>query len=428
MLNQRSIDAVNASVWGKAARFRKPLYDSYCFSRIPATVEYVLTGDETAKSRALPPDVLGGELGRYKKVVLLFVDAFGWKLFDRHKERFPLLRRFVEKGTASKLTSQFPSTTSAHVTSIHTGMPVFESGVFEWYYYDPAADDVITPLLFSYAGDKQRDTLLPSGLTAADILPSPTLYQRLAGAGVRSTVFQFKNYTPSTFSDHMFEGAEIVPYSTLPEALSILGSKLTSDQGPSYYFLYADSVDVLCHQLSIDSEQVQSEAEGVCLLIEELLCKKMEGKLDDTLLLMTADHGHMAMQPEKTHYVNQLMPELPSLLKRNKQGNILRFGGNRRDLCLYVQDPHVDEVVRGLASALEGVAEVYPMQELIDAGLFGPAQSKRLMDRLGNVMILPYEGEAVFWFEDGKFVNKERGSHGGLSAQEMETGLYAVTL
>ncbi len=128
MLNQNSIEAVEASVF--SCSFRKPLYESYCFSNIPGTIEKLLTG-ETERNQ-LPGDTLTGK--SYDKVVLFFIDAFGWRFFEHYKDRYPVLKRFLEHGIASKITSQFPSTTAAHATTMHSGLRVDESGVFEWFY------------------------------------------------------------------------------------------------------------------------------------------------------------------------------------------------------------------------------------------------------------------------------------------------------
>ena len=88
-------------------------------------------------------------------MVLLFIDAFGWRFFERYADDYPLLRRILDEGYVTKLTSQFPSTTAAHVTTIHTGLPVDQSGVFEWFYYEPTIDALIAPLTFSFAGDRE---------------------------------------------------------------------------------------------------------------------------------------------------------------------------------------------------------------------------------------------------------------------------------
>ena len=80
---------------------------------------------------ALGARLLGPLARPYQKVVLLFVDAYGWRFWQQDHARFPFLRRFAEQGMVTRLTSQFPSTTAAHVTAMHTGLPVGESGVYE---------------------------------------------------------------------------------------------------------------------------------------------------------------------------------------------------------------------------------------------------------------------------------------------------------
>ena len=50
--------------------------------------------------------------------VFLFIDAFGWKFFEKYKNRYPFLQRFIDNGVVSKITAQFPSTTAAEVTTI----------------------------------------------------------------------------------------------------------------------------------------------------------------------------------------------------------------------------------------------------------------------------------------------------------------------
>ena len=90
-------------------------------------------------------------------MVLFLVDAFGWRFFERFQDA-AFIQRMAKHGRIEKLISQFPSTTAAHVTTIHTGWPVGQSGVYEWYYYEPQLDAIIAPLLFSFAGSPNPDT------------------------------------------------------------------------------------------------------------------------------------------------------------------------------------------------------------------------------------------------------------------------------
>ncbi|GCE17639.1 alkaline phosphatase family protein [Dictyobacter kobayashii] len=170
MLNSASIKLVNSSRF--AQRFIRPRYDSYCFSNLPATIQFLLTGNGQS---ALPLDVFGDLPTQYDTVVLFFIDAFGWRFFEKYADKYELLKTFMAEGVVSKMTSQFPSTTAAHVTCIHTGLNVGQSGVYEWNYYEPLVNDIISPLTFSFAGEKfTRDTIKNSGI-APQLFPAPDL-------------------------------------------------------------------------------------------------------------------------------------------------------------------------------------------------------------------------------------------------------------
>jgi hypothetical protein len=60
---------------------------------------------------------------------------------------------------------------------------------------------------------------------------------------------------------------------------------------------------------------------------------------------------------------------------------------------------------------------------LAQAGYFGPVISPKFRARAGDLVILPYRGESVWWFEQDKFEQKFRGHHGGLTKQELEIPL-----
>jgi hypothetical protein len=85
----------------------------------------------------------------------------------------------------------------------------------------------------------------------------------------------------------------------------------------------------------------------------------------------------------------------------------------------------LEEAQSFLAQRLEGKADVVKTDYLIQNGYFGPEVSSRLRERIGNLVILPYRYESVWWYEKGKFEQKFFGHHGGLTPQEMETVLYS---
>jgi hypothetical protein len=421
MINAESVAAVGDARLN--AHFLRPLYDTYGFSRLPQTIRALLVdGVEPGISFGPRQDLYQ----EYDSVILFFIDAFGWRFFQQFADSHPFLRRIVDEGLVCKLTSQFPSTTAAHVTAIHTGLPVGQSGVYEWFYYEPLVDALIAPLLFSFAGDHDRETLRATGVTTEQLFPTQTIYQDLGRHGVRSFVFQDRAYALSPYTTAVTTGATVVPYVTLPEAIVNLSQMLARQEERSYYFLYYDRIDAICHTYGPESRQVAAEILTFLDVMERVFQESLAETDCRTLFLMTADHGQMAIDPATTVYLNRSVPELTPLLKTNHAGHPLVPAGSSRDMFLHIKEGHLDEAQGMLQRRLEGKAEVHRVSDLIAQHFFGSAPpSADLLKRVGDLVILPYRHESVWWYEQGRFEQRFFGQHGGLSTDEMETILLA---
>ena len=182
-------------------------------------------------------------------------------------------------------------------------------------------------------------------------------------------------------------------------------------------FAYLDAVDTACHAAGPGSAEATDATRAVLQALEQLVTGLRPG----TLLAVTADHGHVAADPARCLYLNQLWPELPGLL------TIQGVAGSPRDVFLHVRDGCADEVVGGLRERLGARAIVEPVAVLIDAGLFGDV-SERFRRRVGDVVVLPAEGHEAWWHAPPVWRQHLLGHHGGLSAEEAHTylGLIAV--
>lgn len=387
--------------------FIKPRYDSDGFAGIPNRITEAFAS------------------GKYDAVVLFLVDGFGWRFFERFQD-MPFLKRLARDGSIEKLISQFPSTTAAHLTTIHTGWNVGQSGVYEWFYYEPQLDAIIAPLLFSYASTKERDTLKPTKIEPAFLYPRGIFYPELKKKGVEPYVFGMREYTPSTYSNAVMAGAEIRAFKTLSEAFINLSRLLEKQAGPTYVHLYFDKIDALCHEYGPMAPQSEAECETFLLMMEYYFERIFKGK-KKILFLMTADHGVSEVDPQTTIYLNTHphFTGFERFIKTNRRGELLVPAGSARDMFLYIQDGMLDEAQSFLATRLEGKADVVMTDSLIEAGYFGAEVSSRFRERVGNLVILPYRYESVWWYEKDRFDMKFYGHHGGLTPQEMETVLYS---
>jgi hypothetical protein len=311
------------------------------------------------------------------------------------------------------------------VTTVHSGRPVAEHGLYEWSIYEPRLDTVVTPLMCSFAGDRERDTLRAARADLRDLYPPGTVYHRLAAGGARCHAFQPSSFTPSTYDGVLLDGATIHPYDSLPEGLAALGATIRADPGPVYAYLYADSLDAAGHEHGPSSNAFGAEAVRCLDAIGDGLTALPAG----TLVLLVADHGQVDVDPARTMYVNQLWPEIGEHLRHGARGRPLAPAGSARDLFLHAAAGMRDHVVAELARRLDGRAEVRPAADLVAEGLFGStAPGPRLRDRLGDVCVLPAPGETVWWREPGRYAMRFRGHHGGLTAEEAETFVASLVI
>ena len=420
MLNPDSVAAVEAARFGE--RFVRPIYDGYGFARLPGSIETMLTG---ADAPGLPPAALAGLGPRHETVIMVLIDALGWRFFAPRLAAYPFLRRFLDDGVISRLTTMFPSTTAAHVTAIHTGRDPAASGIYEWFYYEPSLDRIIAPLLFSFAGDKGRETLAAAKVSPQILNSGDTLYQRLAAGGVHASVYQHTSYAQSSFSRVVCAGADMVAFRTLPEALTLLAGRLAAASGPSYHLLYVDTVDAIAHVYGPDSPHVNAEIDTVLTTLDRLLHPALANLGRPSLLLLTADHGQIAIEPARAHLVNQRIPELVEATPLCADERPRAPSGSSRDLFLYVKPEQRDAMHAALTQALTGCAEVHHTADLVAAGLFGPTPSDVFLSRVGDLAILPYAGETVWW-ANKRFPVRFKGSHGGLTPDEAHTQLAAL--
>lgn len=408
MINQRSLDVVAKSSFG--AHFAKPIYDTYGFAQIPATIESLLgLGNNGLAEDAAPR-------GPYDIVLLFLIDGFGWNFFEAYQDH-PVLQKIAEKGTVSKLTSQFPSTTAAHVTCINTGLEVGQSGVYEWFYFEPKVDAVIAPLLFSYAGDHVSGTLAKKGFKANDLFPFTTLYESLQKHEMPSYVFQHDNTAQAPYSQVIFRGAEITSYPHLEVGLKRLMRKLRETKRGYFYFYFGD-IDSTAHRHGFGSLEAAKVCRKALDELDGFLAQLPDKKI---AVMLTADHGMIDIDPKTTFYLNKKISRLEAMLQKNKTGKPIVPAGSCRDFFLHVEERVLSEAESLLKEQLASIAEVHRVETLIKAGFFGFAPpSPAFLSHVGNLVVLPLRNNSVWWYEKHRFEQRFHAMHGGLTREELE--------
>jgi len=357
------------------------------------------------------PGLIEAKLGEHPRVALVYFDAFGWRFVERHADH-----RLFEFAHAERWSSCFPSTTTVHSTTIHSGLPVGEHGLYEWNVLEPRLNRLVTPLWLCFAGDERPGTLLDVGLTAHDLFPEQTIYRRFLP--VPSHVAMPSGIARSETSRMLLRPATVHPFDDNAAGLARLCAALAAEER-AYGTIYFGDADALMHMVGPDAPEVAA------LMEANLSAIAAAPWPEGTLVLLTADHGMEGITPERTTYVNVVWPELAQHLELGADDKPLAPAGSCRDLFLHVRPERLEEVAAHLAELLAPVAAVREVEDLLAEGLFGPNITDALRSRLANLVVLPAPGEAAYWLEPGRFEQHFLGQHGGLTANEMEIPLVS---
>jgi hypothetical protein len=402
----------------------KPDYGAYCLSNVPSTAVALLGAD--GGSRTLPKDAFGNvETAGVENVVLMLFDGLGFKEWSRQSGS-GFVGALSKKGNVRPITTVFPSTTAAALTTVSTGLTPQEHALPEWYVYMQEVGEVITPLPFTRAGESGRDTLV-GFMDPRALFEGETIFEKLRSSGVPSVSFTNRAIANSAYSKVTRRGAEVVPYMSGADLAVSLRRHLEESRGPKLFYVYWSYVDTIEHAYGPNTDEATVEASTISHALQEgFLSKLSREAAKRTVVMATADHGQVNVVPEETLYINRLRRLIDSLNKA-PSGQKIPPWGSARDLFLSVEDDRLGEIESYLTKKLNGIASVIRTEAAVKEGLFGLGRpSRRFLRRAGNLLVLPH-GLRTIWYryERGDSLSL-RGHHGGLSADEMTIPLAAA--
>jgi predicted AlkP superfamily pyrophosphatase or phosphodiesterase len=407
--------------------FLYPYYDHSSIAEIGPSLQAYFGLKPTRTCLKVPQ--LENQALHKQKAVLLLLDGFSYFHFIRYYKKLPFFELMVKKGDLYPLTSVFPSTTPAALTTIHTGLTPQEHGLPEWSVYFEEFDNIIETLPFKTHDMSDPDGLIHQGGTAQMLYSGETVYDQLQQQGIKSYVYLYKKYANSVYSNAVHKGSTVIPFEDGQELAEKFLQHFNNDEGPGYHMLYWGHIDSVAHHFGADSiEYSDAIAAFSSLFMENLLPGIVKEKARETIFLVTADHGHVSITGDYIINLNRY-PLIEENFLHSEKGKRILPTGSPRDVFLFIDPNKIHEVVEFLREELIGQAEVLQIDEALNLGLFGIGEiSKKFLKRIGNVLVLPYEHYFV-WYE---FMPGQpytlRGIHGGLSEDEMIVPLAVAQL
>jgi hypothetical protein len=409
-----------------------PAYGGGSLLNVPPTICRTLGASIDGLARPLDPALLPPALlDGVGAVVLVIVDGLGrWQLDAAIRSgdapTFAGLHDRAASGdervAVGSLTSVFPSSTMPALATLNTGLPPAEHGLLGWTVY---LEEFGEPSELARWGPADRPGSYadhPMGEhDPAAFFGRRTLYQRLGENGVRSVVVGPATVHRSGFSRMVFQGAELRGhYATSSLFVTIDKVLAESTSQPSFVYGYWPSVDTVGHYLGPLGEEHAEEITVLDFVLGRWLARARPRR--DVLLLITADHGHVASELEGVVRLD-LEPELLQML-------ICRPTGERRLAYLHARAGLADEVHRFCADRLTHAAELLDPADAFARGLFGPGPpTDAARRRAGDLILLAREGyQFICPFSDDQKPTILLGNHGALDEREMLVPLLAVRM
>lgn len=395
------------------APFVVPRYDGRSIANIPATFGAlwgVRLGTLPPLESALWQPLLGDGVDR---VLFLLLDAVGWERMNRALARDEPTAHWLEEtgGIVEPITSIFPSTTTAALTTIWTGAPPAQHGMVGYIMWLREFGVVAKMIELQVAHKGLRADLLSAGLDPKTFVPVPTLAQQLGQLGVPLYVLIGAAIRHSGLSQLHFQGTEhVIPYAGLGDCLSLLRVVLEQTSGQrALIAAYWPSFDTLSHIHGPNPDHWDAEWRIVMGALREILFHDLSpAARRRTLVVITADHGHNTVLEERLI----LLSDHPELSGRV----LMEPTGDSRAPYLHVRDGQREAVRAYIEAQLGHAFHVLDADEALAAGLWGPGDPMpEVRFRVGELVLLARDGYAL---DARKRETPLIGRHGGLWPDE----------
>jgi predicted AlkP superfamily pyrophosphatase or phosphodiesterase len=338
----------------------------------------------------------------------------------------PHLAGLIEQDDVSyqPITSVFPTTTVAALGSVNSATTPIDHGLLSYTVFVPEFETVVEMIRWGPLNRRISFTDPEFGRAPEEFFWAPTMYHRLHAAGVtRTFAVNPTGFAGTALTRMLHQGATYCGY-IATSSMSALVSRALADEPftPTYVYAYWPTVDTVAHLIGPNSDEHGAEVTAIDAGFGRLIRRLSSG--GDTLVLLTADHGHVATGPDQQISLDE-HPELLAMLRQP-------VAGERRAVYLYAAQGHTQDVVNYCRERLHDVSAVMTQPEAIKEGLFGPGQvSERAAARIGDVLLFPRQNlqlVSTVRGPDGTPMSAPnfKGLHGGLSEDEALVPLLAL--
>lgn len=338
----------------------------------------------------------------YKNVIFLVLDGLGEHILNDISNE-----GFLKQNEIDVVTSIYPSTTVAALTSYYSGKPPYETGWIGWSQYFKEYGRALD--MFSHKESYMREPLKnPIIDVYKTIVNYKSIFEQIEEASPDVKAYEIQPDYAERRAKRSLKANNI-------EELIMNIEDLCKTPDRKFLFAYSDNPDGILHKYGTNSEEVKN------FIIEtENKIKEMSKNLGkDTLLIISADHGHKNI--EKVYTLLDY-PEIQECL-------IMPPSLESRVLSLWVKEEMKEIFVERFNKVFNKEFWLMPKEEFLNKYHFLGYGKKhcKIDDFIGNYMALSVAGSIIrleTFLAEGKPIKKS--THCGLSKEEMEVPVIAI--
>ena len=384
-----------------------PDYD-HCLVNLANSILKKFDAKTSAKTLPLADAYLDKD---YTNIVVLLLDAMGISILEKHLEK----NGFFRSHLAGEYDSVYPPTTVAATTSILSGLYPNEHGWIGWDVYYPKLDKNVTVFRnLEQACEKE-------GAVATETFPDgkpkwaeDSLQEEKSAADFNAgfTYTPYRNIVDlindaggQAYADMPF----MPPYPQTMEAILERIETLCKEPGKKFIYAYWNEPDSTMHRTGTTSDATHEMVTKLEKMVEE-----MAAKLENTLLLVTADHSHV----DCDNYCILDYPEIMECLVRMPSFE-------PRTLNLFVKEERREAFPEIFKKYFGDAFLLLTREEVLKEKVFGTGKDhKDLAAMLGDYVVFSVSEKALF--NTHIEAQEMPGGHAGLTREEIEIPLIVI--
>ena len=343
-------------------------------------------------------------------IVLLIIDGLGYNFLSKKGRD-----SFLFENLKGKISSVFPTTTAAAMTTFYSGLAPQNHSVPAWFTYLKEIGMVSAILPFKTRGYNFH--FEKNKIRASDIFSFKKLFENLK--------FDYFSILPkalkgSPYSNYVLEGSTQIGYRNLDDFFkkNLFTTLRKSVKKKKYIVAYWPKFDAISHDNGIQSHAAIEHFRELDKNIAKF-SSKLKEKDSKIRLIITADHGLIDTIPEHTIWLKD-HPKLHETLT-------LPVCGEPRAPFFYVRPSKMTDFENYIRNHLNHVGDLVKGETLIKENYFGLYEpNKQLFNRTGDYILLMKDNYILRDQLIGETRHELIGNHGGLSDDELFVPLIII--